>query len=112
MEAMEPKDLNDVFGTPEAGIIWMWDGDLERALSFVRGHESEWLLERGILVTEDETMPGVSNLIEGDIVYRCTTHSRIGEESDPREHLFDWSLVDPLTGRIQARAFRTGREVR
>ena len=110
MEAMEPKDLTEVFGMPDKGDVWMWDGDLERALALVKGHEGEWLLERGILVTEDETMPGVSNLIEGDIVYRCTTHVRINEAPDPREQLFDWSLVDPVTGGIQAGAFRTRRE--
>jgi hypothetical protein len=88
--ALEDAELVDV---------WCWDGDLEHVMGVIEGQESLWFVERGTLKREDEELPGVSNLIEGDVVYRCRK-SRALNNVDKRYDLFDWHLVNPFTGRV------------
>lgn len=95
------KVVHDVLEDAELIDIWCWDGDLGQALGVVAGEESKWLVERGVLKTEDDNLHGVNNLIEGDVVYRCRT-SRALDQTDPRYDSFDWALVDPFTGAVQS----------
>jgi hypothetical protein len=98
-------DLKDL-GLEDAKFteLWVWDGDLNHALGHVHGEESEWLMERGVLRTEtdDVRFGSLSNLIEGDVVYRCRSHQALAGCPDKRELFFDWQLVDPFTGEVQS----------
>ena len=101
-------EVRGAFEDAETVEFWFWDGDLGHALGTVTGEESDWLLERGTLIEEDDQMSGVDNLIEGDVVYRCRKTRRLEGAEDPRARHFEWQLVDPYTGEIQAMAFRPG----
>jgi hypothetical protein len=85
--------------------FWIWDGDLAHALALVRGMEDKFLVEHGTLRREDETLPGVKELLEGDPVYRLRTAQALEMRPDPREKLFEWRLVDPFTGEVGQPAF-------
>jgi hypothetical protein len=98
--------VKSAFEDAETVEFWFWDGDLGHALGTVSGEESDWLLERGILIEEDDQMAGVDNLIEGDVVYRCRKARGLEGSEDPRARNFDWQLVDPYTGEIQATAIK------
>jgi hypothetical protein len=78
--------------------VWFWDGDLSSVLSCVSGDEEKWLVEKGVLQTEDDDRDGVKDLLKGDIVYRIRTVNALERALDPREQLFDWVYFNPLTG--------------
>jgi hypothetical protein len=94
------------FEDAETVEFWFWDGDLGHALGTVTGEESDWLLERGTLIEEDDQLHGVDNLIEGDVVYRCRKARRLEGTEDPRARHFEWQLINPFTGEVQATAIR------
>jgi hypothetical protein len=85
--------------------FWIWDGDLGHALGLIEGMEEKFLLEQGVLTTEDDDLPGVKELLEGDPVYRLRTSRALEMRPDPREKLFAWRLVDPFTGEVGQVAF-------
>lgn len=82
---------------------WFWDGNLSAALESIKDEAHYCLLERGTLVKEDDLQEGVMDLITGDVVYMIWSGD---PEVDPRERLFEWSLVDPFSGKIAAAAWR------
>jgi len=85
--------------------IWFWDGDFGHVLGCVEGKEGEWLVEKGVLHTEDDEQPGVKDLIEGDVVFRIRTKRALEMDDDPREPLFAWWTVNPETGVETMRPF-------
>lgn len=95
--------MNDL----EVCDLWIWNGRLETALAEVAGREHQLLLEKGILIREDDQLPGVSDLIMGDVVYRLRT-TRGLELDDSRDRCFEWHLVDPYTGEAQGTAWAGG----
>jgi len=86
--------------------LWFWNGKLDDVLAVVEGEEARWLVERGVLVREDDALHGVRDLLVGDVVYRLRT-ARGLEPEDPRDKCFDWDLVDPYTGQTQGVAWRS-----
>lgn len=78
--------------------IWFWDGDSGHVVGCIDDEQEEWLVEKGILCTEDENAPGVKDLIEGDTVYRIRKSEAINNINDPREKFFIWFTVNPVTG--------------
>ena len=82
---------------PEPCETWFWDGDLDHALGCIEGQEERWLLEKGVLQQEDDSRPGVKDLVVGDVVYRIQTARAFEMGTDPREKLFRWSSMNPFT---------------
>lgn len=82
---------------PEICGAWFWDADLDHALACVEGQEEKYLLEKGILQQEDDSKSGVKDLVVGDVVYRIRTSRSFDIGTDPREKLFKWSSINPLT---------------
>ena len=39
--------------------FWIWDGDVGHVLGLVEGMEDKFLIEYGVLTTEDDKLPGV-----------------------------------------------------
>lgn len=95
---------DDILEDAELTEIWFWDGDLDHALGCIEGAESDWLVEKGVMRTENDDESGVCNLIEGDTVYRIRK-ARAFEQEDPREPLFAWWTIDPATGVETVRPF-------
>jgi hypothetical protein len=89
--------------------LWFWNGKLVDALAVVAGDEARWLVERGELLCENTQLPGVSNLLVGDVVYRLRT-SRGLESTDPRDKCFEWHLIDPYTGETQGVAWKSDQD--
>jgi hypothetical protein len=89
--------------------LWFWNGRLETALAEVAGCEDHWLLEKGILIRENDQLDCIRELILGDVVYRLRT-SRGLELNDPRDRCFEWHLVDPYTGEAQGRAWASAQD--
>lgn len=63
---------------PRLVALWALDGDLGAILAEVRGHETEWLVEKGVLreeVPEESrgSLASIDHLIVGDVVYRAGT---------------------------------------
>lgn len=83
--------------------IWFWDGDFGHLLGCVEGQEEKWLCEKGVLKTEDEELPGVKELLQGDVVFRARTAHAFERAEDPREKLFQWFSINPLTGVLTPR---------
>jgi hypothetical protein len=100
------EKVRSAFDMPELVDLWFWDGDLGHALGTVMGEEPDWLLEGGTLLEEDDQLHGVDNLIEGDVVYRARKARALDSSEDPRACKFDWELIDPFTGAIQAKAMK------
>ena len=95
----------DILEEPELQEIWFWDGDFDHVLGCVEGQEGEWLVEKGVLHTEDDEQQGVKELIEGDIVFRIRTRRALERVEDPRETFFAWWTVNPETGVETMRPF-------
>lgn len=95
----------DLFDGARQIETWFWDGDFDHVLGCIDGEEGKWLVEKGILHTEDESSPGVKELIEGDAVYRIRTRESLEKSDDPREQFFTWVTVNPLTGVETPRGF-------
>ncbi|MHC4298882.1 MAG: hypothetical protein ACYS7Y_16515 [Planctomycetota bacterium] len=83
---------------------WFWEGNLNHVLGKIKGDEEKWLVEKGVLHTEDDEQPGVKDLIEGDVVFRIRTVNAL-EDDDPREKLFAWWTVNVETGMETIRPF-------
>jgi hypothetical protein len=98
-------DYNNRCEDTELCDIWFWDGDFSRVLGHVEGKEGEWLVEKGVLHTENDEQAGVKDLIEGDIVFRTRTRRALGESDDTREAFFSWWTVNPETGVETMRSF-------
>jgi len=98
MTADKPKFKPSPLEHPEIDEIWFWDGDYGHVLGCVEGKEEKWLVERGVLKSEDNSQPGVDNLMVGDIVYRIRTVHALERGTDGRELFFQWSLVNTITG--------------
>lgn len=94
----------DILEEAEQVEVWFWVGNLGHVLSRVEGAESDWLVEKGVLHTENDDERGVCNLIEGDVVYRIRRPNAF-EAEDPREKLFSWWTVNPATGVETLRPF-------
>lgn len=84
--------------------VWFWDGDFDHVLGCVKGEKEKWLVEKGVLHTEDDEYSGVKELIEGDVVFRIRTANALGDK-DPREKLFAWWLINTETGVETIRPF-------
>lgn len=84
--------------------IWFWDGDYGHVLGCVQGEEQKWLVEKGVLHTENDDLNGVKDLIEGDMIFRIRTANALGDK-DPREQFFTWWLVNVETGVETMRSF-------
>lgn len=85
--------------------FWIWDGDVGHVLGLVEGMEDKFLIEYGVLTTEDDKLPGVKELLKGDPVYRLRTARALDMSADPREKHFQWQLVNPYTGQTQSAAY-------
>lgn len=90
---------------PKNNEEWFWDGDFDRVLKHIEGAMGEWLVEKGVLHREDEKLLGVSDLLEGDIVYRIRRAVALEMDKDQREDFFKWSTVNPETGVETPRIF-------
>ena len=94
----------DILKDAERIEAWFWDGDFDHVLGCVEGKAGEWLVEKGILHTEDDEGREVCDLIEGAVVYRIRKPRALNDE-DPREKLFAWWTVNPETGVETMRQF-------
>jgi len=94
----------DILENAEQIEVWFWDGDFGHVLGCVEGEEDQWLVEKGVLHTENDDESGVRELIEGDTVYRIRRSRALGME-DPREELFTWWTVSTETGVALPRAY-------
>lgn len=97
-------EKDDTIDGAELQQKWFWDGNLSHVLGQVKGEEKKWLVEKGVLHTEDDEQSGVNDLIEGDVVFRIRTTKTLGDD-DPREKLFAWWTVNPETGAETVRPF-------
>lgn len=101
---MQPEESATLLEKAELQQIWFWDGDFGHVLGCIEGEEGKWLVEKGVLHTENEEYSGVDNLIEGDVVFRIRIAKAL-EYKDPREPLFTWWTVHPETGVETLRPF-------
>ena len=82
---------------PEICDVWFWDGDFGHVLGCVDGQEERWLVEKGVLLREDDSKPGIENLVVGDAIYRIRTNRAFEMDVDDREPLFKWCSINTLT---------------
>ena len=98
-EALDVTDTS-AEGGAEQIETWIWDGDFGHVLGCIEGEEADWLVEQGVLHTEDDEAEGVSELLVGDIVYRLRKAQALEVAEDPRADLFSWGTVDPETATV------------
>ena len=106
----EAKNVTDHSGGAEQIETWIWDGDFGHVLGCIEGEEADWLVEQGVLHTEDDEAEGVSELLVGDIVYRLRKAPALEVAEDPRAALFNWGMVDPETATVWGVADERKRE--
>jgi hypothetical protein len=88
----------------EVEDIWIWNGDLDHALAYPDAEPEKWLVEKGILTTEDDRVYGVKDLLVGDVIYRVRKMRALDKRAEPAESFFDWFLVNSVTGVVIAPA--------
>jgi hypothetical protein len=74
------------------------------ALAYPDAEPGKWMVEKGVLTTEDDRIYGVKDLLEGDVVYRVRKMRALDKQAEPAECFFDWFLVDSTNGKVIAPA--------